>query len=238
MPKTPEDFRAAVARKIQDQAAKLTQQDVDAYVTQAISQRYSQDRPQEVVTDVVADGSADLPLPASGGNGPVFEIGFSIVEQLEYPIGDVPETIILDSEWRMYQSPTGTKIRMLSTVPPNAALVRVSWSARHTDNGSTVPLQDFEAVTDFAASLCAEALAAIYAQTRDNTVAADVVNYRTKSQEYLGLAKALRQRYYNAMGITEGAQGAAQQGPAIALGDMDNTLQAGVDRLIHSKHTR
>jgi hypothetical protein len=153
----------------------------------------------------------------------------------------VPENLILDSNWSYYQSPAGVKLRILSTTPPAAQLVRVAWTARHADDCSTVPLQDFEAVTDFAASLCAEALAATYAQTRDNTVGADTVNYRTKGQEYLTLAKALRQRYYNALGVEDGGGakgGGTEQKPAIAIGDMDNIMQGGVDRLIHSKFTR
>lgn len=238
---SPEDFRANVKRKVQDNASKLADTDFDAFVTQACRQRYSQDRAQVLVTDVAADGTTLLPLPViTQQQGkpapPVFEVGFSAVKTMEYPIGVVPPSIFIDSDWQYYQTPTGTKLLMLVTTPASNELVRVTWTARHADDGSSVPNQDFEAVCDFAASLCAEALAAWYAQTRDNTVAADVVNYRTKSQEYLAMAKALRQRYFNALGVDEGAGN--EQGPAIAMGAMSETLGAGVDRLIHSKYTR
>ncbi|SRR5579884_47510 len=237
----PEDFRANVKRKVQDNAGLLTDADFDAFVTQAVRQRYSQDRAQVIVTDVAADGSTLLPLPvlAQQQNAPavpVFEVGFSAVKTLEYPIGVVPPSYFLDSDWQYYQTPTGMKLLLLATSPANNELVRVTWTARHADDGSSVPNQDFEAVCDFASSLCAEALAARYAQTRDNTINADVVNYRTKSQEYLTMAKALRQRYFNALGVDEG--GGNEQGPAIAMGNMSEQLGAGVDRLIHSKYTR
>jgi len=94
-------------------------------------------------------------------------------------------------------------------------------------------------VCDYAAGLCFQKLAAIYAQTGDSTISADTVNYRTKSQEYLSLMKALFKNYMDHMGIDDLAAG-AEQGPVIAIGSQHEELGGllGIDRLTHPRSTR
>jgi hypothetical protein len=231
------DFETYVATRIQDSAARLKTPDLDDAINQAVKQRYSQDAPNHIVTDVAADGSSLLPLPAG------FEQGFSVIGSLEYPIGNVPPTYFDNEDWKMYRTPTAQKILLLSSVPNNTELVRVSWTQRHiTGNAiavgqqgaiaTSVPDADFEAVCDLAAALCAEKLAASYAQSRDASITADSVNNLTKSQEYLKLATALRKRYDNHVGSDEET---GKQGPAIAMGDMELKQGSGVDRLTHRR---
>lgn len=243
MAKKAEQFRTQVKGEVQDQAGKLVDTDVDACVLAAVLDRYSSDRPQVVVTDVVADGTPDLPLPAPGGNdAPLYEDGFSIVQQIEYPIGQVPESLFFENDWNYYRSPAGVKLRLIGEsggLTPNVNdAVRVTWTARHAADFSTVPDRDFYPICAFASSLAFEKLAAIYAQTGDPTVSADVVNYRTKSQEYLAMAKTARQRYFNALGIDESKDSGMDRGPAIAHGVMTEILQGGVPRLIRTKYNR
>jgi hypothetical protein len=114
----------------------------------------------------------------------------------------------------------------------------LTWTARHLRDGSTVPDKDFYAVTDFAASLGAERLASFYVGTGDSTLQADVVQYRSKSAEMLAVAKALRKRYYNHMGVEEGATGEDEVGPAFSLGNQYLEQNSGVDRLVHNKYSR
>lgn len=239
------DFQAQRDAALQDAAGKLAAADRDRLLVQAILSRYSHDRPVEVVSDVTAPGGThDMPLPVDSSGSYVFEDGFSWVEAVEYPAGTqatVPATYLLDEDFLLYRNPppTGLVVRMLPTIPNAGDDVRITWTARHKNDGSTVYDADFEAVCDFAASLCLEALANIYAQTGDASIAADTVNYRTKSQEYLGLAKAARQRYYNHMGIDDPTQG-SQQGGVIAIGSQHEELGGllGIDRLTHPRSTR
>ena len=220
---------------LQDAARKLASGDRDAMLAQAILQRYSKDRPQQLVSDVTADGTPYLPLPTSSqGN---FEEGFSTVLQLEYPIGGVPPTILLEEEWTMYRNPSALKVLLTAQTPSAGQSVRVTWTARHPDDGSTVPDFDFEAVCDFAAALCLEALAKTYAQTGDPTIGADSVNYRTKGQEYLSLSKAVQKRYFDHLGIPQDQIG-AEVGPAIATGSIHEMLSPGFDRLTHPRSSR
>lgn len=228
------DFQTQVRLRLQDAATKLATADRDELIKQAIQQRYSKDRARELVADVSGDGTSDLPVPAN------FEEGFSVARAIEYPIGDVPPTFVEDDAWIFYRlPPSGTlKVRLLSARPAASEFVRVTFTARHLSDGSTVRNADFEAVADYAAALSFEALAAVYTQSGDASIAADAVNYRTKSQEYLALAKTLRRRYFQHMGIDEDLAGSAGAGPAVATGELDQELGPGGDRLTHPKHSR
>jgi hypothetical protein len=238
-----DQFQGQRDAALQDAASKLATADRDKLLVQAILGRYSHDRPVEVVSDVTAPGGThDMPLPTDPNY--TFEDGFSWLTALEFPAGvnaTVPATYLLDEDFLLYRNPppTGLVIRMLPTIPNAGDTVRVTWTARHKNDGSTVYDSDFEAVCDFAASLCMEALASIYTQTGDSTISADTVNYRTKAQEYLTLAKAARQRYFNHMGIDD-PTGGAQQGAVIAIGSQHEELGGllGIDRLTHPRSTR
>lgn len=229
MPKTFEQFQTAVDKRVQDSGAKLKPEARDECILQAILQRYSKDRPQENASDVNGNGTALLDLP------PGFEDGFSSVRQLEYPIGNVPPTLLADDDWQPYRDTAALKIMLLAAKPTASEQVRVTWTKRHADDGSTVREADFEAVCDYAAALAFEMLAARHAQTGDATVAADTVNYRTKSQEFMSLAKGARRRYFNHIGLSEDEIGRdGGLGPALAIGEVDqNIAGAGIDRLTH-----
>lgn len=220
---------------LRDAAGKLPSGDRDALLAQAILQRYSKDRPRELVSDQAGNGTQLLGMPATGTD--VFEDGFSFIRTIEYPLGSVPPNFLLEEDWQLYRTPSALQIMLLSVTPAANDTVRVTWTARHKSDGSTVPDVDFEAVSDFAAALCYEALAGIYAQTGDATIQADSVNYRTKSQEYMGLAKAAAKRYFNHVGITADDKG-AEVDAAIATGSVHENLGVGLDRLTHRKATR
>lgn len=234
------DFVAEMPNVISDDAGRLGG-NYAPFITRAIIQRYSLDAPLSQVSDVVGNGTNLLPLPVAPGTGndlPVFEPNFSVIETIEYPVGQQPPQYILDSDLQVYRTPTAYQILLNFDAPPEGDTLRVTWTARHLPDGSTVPDKDFYAVIDFAASLAAEKLASFYVGTGDSTMQADVVNYRSKSQEMLNVAKALRKRYFNHMGIDETSAGGSEQSPAIALGNQFLEQNSGVDRLVHGKYTR
>lgn len=239
-----QDFVNEIPNVISDDANRLggtAGTVLPAMVERAIIQRYSQDAPLYLVSDVAGTGSNYAPLPIAPGAGndlPVFEPNFSVVERIEYPIGQQPPQYVLDSDVHVYRSPTGYQIFINFDAPPVGQDMRITWTARHLPDGSTVPDKDFYAVVDFAASLAAEKLASFYVGTGDSTIQADVVNYRSKSQEMLSIAKALRKRYYNHMGIEEDAAGDDRIAPAFSFGNQFLEQNSGVDRLVHDKYSR
>jgi hypothetical protein len=210
-------------------------------VARAILQRYSADSPMHIVSDIQGNGTNYIPLPVAPGDGnlPVFEPNFSVIETLEFPIGQQPPQLILDSDFRIYRTPgQATKILINFDTPGPDDSVRCAWTARHLADGSTVPDRDFYAVVDFAASLGAEQLASYYVAVGNSTISADVVNYQSKSSQALKVAAALRKRYYNHMGVEEGSTGEAEVGPAFAIGNQYLEQNSGVDRLVHDKYSR
>ncbi len=239
MSRTLDQFQAQRDVVLRDGAAKLPSGDRDALLQQAILQRYSKDRPRELVSDQAGSGTALLALPQIGA-GPaleVFEDGFSSILRIEFPIGLIPPSYILEEDFQQYRSPAGLQIMLLGTTPSVSDTVRIGWTARHKSDGSTIPDVDFEAVCDWAAALCYEALAGIYAQTGDATIMADSVNYRTKSQEYMALAKVAAKRYFNHMGISADDKSPEVEA-AIATGSIHEVLGVGLDRLTHRKASR
>jgi len=244
MPFSIQDFVDKIPDAIEDDAAYLggtTGTLLPALVVRTIVQRYSQDRPLDVVSDVPGNGTNYLDIPVAPGSGsdvPVFEPEFSTVRSIEYPIEQQPPQMVLDSDFRVYRAPSGYKLLINFDTPIVGDVCRVTWTARHLADGSTVLDRDFYAVVDYAASLAADRLASRYVQTGDSTIQADVVNYRSKSQEMLTIAKNLRKRYFNHMGIDEGANGSNEQAPAFALGHQYLEQNSGVDRLVHGKYTR
>lgn len=237
------DFTAAVPNVLSDTTAKAAAQ-LPGLVQRAILQRYSVDSPLEVVSDVNGNGTNYLALPVApgqppqGGSLPVWESNFSTIRQLEYPIGQQPPELILDSDFRIYHTPGGPDQILLNFDSPGPTeVVRVTWTARHLIDGSTVPDRDFFAVVDFSAALAAEWLATYYVGIGDPSVNADVANYRSKSQEMLNIAKMLRKRYFTHMGIEEGPQGEDQK-PAFSIGNQYLEQNSGVDRLVHDKYSR
>lgn len=212
-----------------------------ALVERAILQRYSADSPLWIVSDIDGNGTNYIPLPVAPGvedDLPVFERDFSVIANIEFPIGQQPPQLILDSDFRVYRTPgAADKILINFDSPEPGTFLRATWSARHLRDGSTIPDKDFYAVVDFAASLGAEKLATFYVGTGDSSLQADVVQYRSKSAEMLACAKTLRKRYYNHMGIEEGAAD-ADIGPAFAIGNQYLEQNSGVDRLVHDKYSR
>lgn len=204
--------------------------------------RYSRDCPLVIVSDWTADGTQQMPLPVYPDvvttAVPVFDPLFSTVVSIEWPILQQPPEFIDDNDQRLYQTPAGFVILLTADTPNAGDTLRTTWTARHAIDGSTVPDKDFNALVDFAASLAAEQIATIYAQTMDPSVGADVVNYRGKSTEYQGIAARLRKRYFNQLGVDENATGAAENKPAIAIGQQYFEMQSGVDRLIHNRYSR
>jgi|SRR6185437_4910340 len=228
----------AIAPVIADEAGWVTDA-IPRFVVQTILQRYSKDRPLVLVSDVEGNGTALLDLPtAPDGQYGTFDPLFSRITGLEYPVGQIPDEEIRDEDWSLYRSPSGYKLMLNAFVPQASEVVRITWTAQHAPDASTISQFDFYALCDYAASLCLEAMAARASQLGDSTFGADTVNYRSKAQEYLTLARTKRKLYYNHMGIEETTE-QAENAPALSVGDMRNIMgSAGVDRLVHGKDTR
>jgi hypothetical protein len=184
-----------VKEKTKDEAGRLNDPtDYDNAMIEALK-RYSKHRPRLVCEDIPGEDGPDIPLPAD------WTEAFSDIQGIEYPIGRVPEELLDRSDWRFYRTPTDTYIRFLTARPGSDESVRLLYTVLHVE--ATLPVGDTEAVANLAASLCCRQLAAIYGNTSDPTIQADVVNYRSKCDEYRRLADSLEKLYKEHLGIKD-----------------------------------
>lgn len=185
-----------VIGKVKDSAGKLSDpDDFTAAIAEALN-RYSRHRPLILVKDLVGSGANDVVLPV------LWQPSFSGIQAVEFPLGLIPETLLDPRDYKLYQTPTGQKLRLLTVKPTVLESVRLTFTSRHLDE-TTVMAADLEALANLAASVCCRQLAIIYGGTSDPTIQADTVNYRTKSGEYTTLANKLEAQYNITLGIKD-----------------------------------
>lgn len=221
------DYEILAAAAVQDDASKLTVDDISRAIAQAVL-RYSKDRPRTKVEDLVAPGGNLLPLPT------LWEADFSQLNSLEYPIGNVPPDIIGAGGWAMYATPTAIKIQVMDAITA-AESVRATYTIAHVVSGvtDTIPAGDREAVSSYAAALLSDQLASLYSNDQDSTIKADSVQHISKASEFAKRAKVLRQRYFDDLGIDTKRNVAA--GAVVNL-NLSNSV--GRDRLTHPRRYR
>lgn len=223
--KTLADYQTMVDNLVRDDESRITTTQRDNAIDLG-RWRYSKDRPVEKVEDVAGLGTRFLDLP------PAWVSDFSVVKSIEYPIGDVPPTLIDSIEF--YRSPADLKF-FLDTVIPSAVNARVTFTIPHTLDGSTntIPDKDMEPVASYAASVLCEELSSLYSGDTDSTLAADNVDHQSKAREFSSRARGLRQRYYDALGIDPKRLVAAG-----AVVDLDLKDSHGQGRLTHGEKYR
>lgn len=221
------DFEKLVAAAVQDEAGRLIIDDHHRAITQAVA-RYSKDRPRHKVEDIAAPGGNLLPLP------PAWEVDFSQLDSLEYPIGNVPPYIVEAGGWAMYTTPTGEVVQVGSAIAAGHA-VRATFTVAHVLSATvdTIPFGDREPVASYAAAILADQLASLYSNDQDSTIRADSVQHTSKASEFARRAKTLRQRYFDDIGVDTKRNVAA--GAVVNL-NLNNSL--GRDRLTHSRRYR
>ncbi len=199
--------------------------DYDRAIAESIG-RYSRHRPAEAVEDIPGNGTHDVDLPG----GWIDE--FSTVRSVEYPVGHVPASLVENDACGIYQTPAGSRLRLVAVTPGASEAVRLTYTVMRTD--STVPAGDVDAVCNLAASLCLEWLANIFTQTGDSTIAADAVNYRSKGTEFASRARRLMQLYKEHMGLKDDDT----TRPAAAIADSAQKYPGGSERLTHPEWAR
>jgi hypothetical protein len=194
--KTVPEIQQLVAGHIQDAAGKLSPDELKAAVEEALGGRYSKDRPRRVVADLSGDGAQfEWDLASVSG----WRDGFSQITAIEYPQGQQIPALLDDGDWTIYESPSARLLRFRFALA-SGKVARVQFTAPHASDASSMPEADYYAVGALGASIAAHKLAAVYTQIGDSSIAADTVNYRTKAQEYMALARRLEQDYENFLG--------------------------------------
>lgn len=221
------DYQTLVTDLVRDDADRISAGQIDDAIAVAV-ERYSQDRPRRKVEDLAGVSGQMLALPAA------WEEGFSDLESLEYPVGNVPPTPIDADRWSLYDEPAARKIMLLEGLPAGST-VRAAFSIRHTLDAAadTIPLQHREPVAKYAASLLCDQLASFYANEGDSTIAADATRNQPKSEAYRNRARDYRKQYQDAIGVDD--KTAAPAGVVVNLHSYDSR---GQDFLQHPRRLR
>ncbi len=222
------DFQTLVADLVRDDSAVTDATDLDDAIALAVI-RYSKDRPDPKVEDVVSAGGNYLDLPAS------WEANFSVLKSMEFPIGDVPPTYLESGAYGMYNHPSlGKRVMVRSSLGVDD-VVRFTYSIQHVVSADTdtTSILDREAIAAWAASILCTQLASHYSGDSDSTIQADSVDHQNKSRDYSIRAASFKKQYHNALGIDPKRNVAA--GVVVDL-DMNNSR--GGDRLTHGRRFR
>ncbi len=192
------DFHGLIDNLLRDREQVISAFARDAALNAAV-QRYSLDRPREVVEDVVAlaDGYV-LPLPST------WLSGFSRISQIELYPASASSVILPGGECLIYVVPPSTHVIRLSSRGVSTGDVgRVSFHLPHTLDGAsdTIPESARQALASYSAAILADQLAAHYAGDSDPTIQADAVNHQSKSQAWAARARSLREMYFKFLGV-------------------------------------
>jgi len=189
------DILSLVDGFVRDESSRLTAGDKESAVTLAVA-RYGKDRPRHKVEDVASAGGDTLPLPLSWNSE-------SVLTFAEYPIGEMPPVPLYCT---LYSAPSGDVFRLGESLSIGAE-VRLTFTVPHVVSAvlDTIPPGHREAVSAYAAALLLEALAAASINDGESTILADTTDRRTKAQEYAARARALKNRYSDAVGLANGA---------------------------------
>lgn len=219
------DYETLVASLVRDTDSQLSTSQIQNAIALAVYE-YSKRKPDKKVQDVTGDGTRLLPLPAA------WQDDFSHIRTIEYPIGDVPPTLL--EGYSLYESPGATQILLKSAVA-SGENARVTFTIRHQVDAvtDTITIDDREAVASYAAALGCQQLASLYSGDQDSTIQSDSVDHQGKASRYSSRARELRARFYQQLGIDPKKNVAA--GVEVNL-DLDDSL--GGDRLTHSKRFR
>lgn len=236
-----EDYRARLARMLQDVGEFLQPDDIDTYLFQAVLV-YSKDRPLIKVHELTGDSSAfDFAVP----NDWVEDFSY-INNDIEYPVNDDIQSIpIIDkNNWKFIKKLVGGVttlfIRFLTFTPASSEKARFEYATLHTidEDTNTIKDGDSQAVLCLTAALCYWALASRFAQFSDSTIEADVIDYARKSELYTELAKEKITNYRSLMGIGEDSS-RAKASAGIAIKDLDIMYPGSLgDYLTHPISTR
>jgi hypothetical protein len=229
------DFNANVLLRVPEVDAIMDSDARDAAVLDAVA-TFSRLRPQRLVATIAGDGSTyDLELPAN------FDLQTSFIQSVEYPAGERRPVYVNPDDWTVYRSDSSTAVlRLYAATPATGEDVQIIYTTAHVvdGSGSTIDAGDEAALSDLAASILCERIAAYYSQSTNASFVVDSTNHVSQAGEYALRAKRFRELALEHLGVATGsgrsgaAAGASVPGAAI-IKDRDSTR---LDRSIRLTH--
>jgi hypothetical protein len=191
-----------IASLIQDDAAKLSTDDIDLIVKKAVTD-WGKDVPLKVAKKITGTGSNKYLLSTILTG--LWKHGYSQIFGIEYPYGLEPPSLLEDEDWQIYddgmaQDGSNLQLWLIQNNPSAIEFFVVSFNIEPdlpvsgTQNFPDTRM-NFSQITTLAAAYACQRLATAYAQSVDASITVDVVNYNDKAAKYTTLAKEYMKRY-------------------------------------------
>lgn len=221
------DYQTLIDNKVRDDASVIDVAVRDQALASAVT-RYSSDQPDEKVEDVVSAGGQYIDLP------PGWQANFSVLNNIEFPIGDVPPNYLESGAYGIYNAPGGRQVMVRSSLLADDT-VRMSYTIEHIVDATydTPKSIHREAIASWAAALLCEQLASYYSNDGDNVIQADSVDHASKARDFAARARVLRKFYLDTLGVDPKKNIAAG-----AVVDWDRPNSRGNDGLTHNRRNR
>lgn len=166
---------------------------------------YSRLRPRMRIESMAGVGSVALyAMPDE------YQPPFSKILSIEYPYGDNPPTMLDADDYLIYldvdgEGTTSYKI-LFDNDLADGETARVKYTALHVldGDGTTVPESDFSAFLYLSAYHLANFAVGFYGSQTRSTMSANVINYRTKSDEWRAIAEHFYTAFKSSLGMRVG----------------------------------
>ena len=173
---------------MRDEDDRLSPGDIPSAIGLATN-RYSSDRPVEIVEDVLVIAGDKLDALE------FWSIDFSCIVNIETPLDGNPPTYLDQGKYYVYVLPNKTEEhRFTGGAVDLEQVCRVTYTARHAAP-DTFAEEDHEIIACLSAAFLCDQLAALYSHDTDSTVQADSVEHGDKGRHFAARAKAYRARY-------------------------------------------
>ena len=167
---------------------------------------YSRLNPRVQIAVITGDGSTRLfAMPAD------YQPPFSKVLSIEYPYGNFPPSFLTASDFRIYLDVDENGIEsykiLFTSIPATDQVARVQYTSLHVLSGyesselTTIPTPHWSAFLYLSAYCLANFAVGYYGSTTRSTLNADIVNYRTKADEWRAIATHFYTSFKAAMGL-------------------------------------
>lgn len=186
----------------EDDGSKLTDDSIKSALKSATTQ-YGKDRPVKIRKRIQGTDSKEYLLSTILGSS--YIPGFTQLDEVEYPSGNNPRTVLRSDSWEILddgtaQDGSNLKLQFISVAPAanQYFIVSVPLQLSLPEVGQqNFPDNDenFTCITLLTSAICCLKLAAAYAPSTDSSISADVVNYHDKSRKYTDLARNYSKRY-------------------------------------------
>ena len=123
-----------------------------------------------------------------------YEVGFSAIQSIEYPVEKSPAQFIDDKWFRVETMPAGDRLRFSQNNPTTGQAFWVRFTRRHVVESTTesdIPSASLDGLSYLCASYMASSLASFYSSKSNPSLPeVEIVGYQTRSAEYSKNAKS------------------------------------------------